>query len=104
MKIRAREVQIADCFFGVGQATAFLARAGLAINAATKSCNEEAFEAKGYEAHRVCAINVMGIVGAFSLATGFIAKSVNNCPWENNAGARCAGDIALLTGGLTSIF
>mmetsp|Transcript_81873 Transcript_81873/g.175412 ORF Transcript_81873/g.175412 Transcript_81873/m.175412 type:complete len:350 (-) Transcript_81873:45-1094(-) len=100
-KIQERQAQDAECALDVGQATLFLVRASMAINAAAEECqNTKIREEK--DAKAICAVDINGVIGSFSYAGEFISFAVAHCPLATSANAECAAAAIQIIAALAS--
>jgi len=99
-----------SCILDISQASTYLADFGAFIDGAVKSCSDHSTLNLGLahvnnrQAHKVyCAMNLLDILEALSMATAFISSSVSHCQPITNQQALCASGVAGLTGALTGL-
>eukprot|EP00435_Cladocopium_sp_Y103_P074977 s35_g52.t2 len=92
---------ISRCVAHLDLAVTFVMKAGVIIADSTLDCSEE--ELVDADDERVCAINIIGLMGVLSLATRFFALASNSCVQivgDTTARAGCAADIAGINAGV----
>jgi len=101
--LHERSGEIAMCFFDVGQATFFMARAGLMINAAVADCSRFELRTGGKHAKARCAVDVRKVIASFSFVASGISYASFHCPFWKTVAPACAGAIANLIAALSEI-
>jgi len=101
--LHERSGEIAMCFFDVGQATFFMARAGLMINAAVADCSRFELRTGGRHAKARCAVDVRKVIASFSFVASGISYASFHCPFWKTVAPACAGAIANLIAALSEI-
>eukprot|EP00434_Breviolum_minutum_P000016 symbB.v1.2.000013.t1/scaffold5.1/size591573/13 len=92
---------ISRCVQHLDLAITFVMKSAVIIADSTVDCSDE--ELIDADAQRVCAINIIGLMGTLSLATRFFALASNSCVnivGETTARAGCAADIAGINAGV----
>jgi len=101
--IELRNQNVAECVFDVGQATFFLARAGMAVNAAVSDCHTDTLRATGRKGQARCSVDINGLIGSFSFVASMVSFAVAKCPILTNVNAICAAEVANLIAGLAGV-
>lgn len=92
---------IARCVGSLDLAVTFVMKSAVIIADSTVDCSEE--ELIDEDDKRVCAINIIGLMGTLSLATRFFALASNSCVaivGDSTPRAACAADIAGINAGV----
>lgn len=101
--LRDRSAEMAECVFDVGQATFFLARAMLMINAAVADCSRFELRTGGRPQHTRCAVDVASVVSAFSFVSSGISYAAYHCAFWTTLAPACAGSISNMIAALSQI-
>lgn len=92
---------ISRCVAHLDLAVTFVMKSGVIIADSTLDCSEE--ELIDEDDKRVCAINIIGLMGTLSLATRFFALASNSCVQivgQTTHRAGCAADTAGINAGV----
>jgi len=92
------------CIAFVGLGSTFLMRMATGITASVTQCDQETIH-NTKAGKRLCAVDMMGLLGSISLATSFLSGAVDACDLIEGEGFRdagCAASIAGIVGGLSA--
>jgi len=92
------------CIAFVGLGSTFLMRMATGITASVHQCDPETIHTEK-SGKRLCAVDMMGLIGSISLATSFLSGAVDACDLIEGDGFRdagCAASISGIVGGLSA--
>ena len=95
---------VSRCIAFVGLGTTFLMRMGTGITASIHQCDPYTIT-NTKSGQRLCAVDMMGLIGALGLATSFLSGAVDACDLIKGDGFRdaaCAASISGIVGGIAA--
>lgn len=95
---------IPRCIAFVGLGSTFVMRMATGITASVTQCSQEKIKSEA-SGSRLCAVDMMGLIGSLSLAASFLSGAVDACGLIEGDGDReagCAASITGIVGGLSA--
>ena len=95
---------VSRCIAFVGLGTTFIMRMGTGITASVTQCDPYTIT-NTKSGQRLCAVDMMGLIGALGLATSFLSGAVDACGLIKGDGFRdaaCAASISGIVGGISA--